>query len=367
MRRLILFSLLVPSSVLLLWWIAYRSYAPERWALPDSSFSEEEFSVRAADAIELPGTLTVPGSATVPNAVIVLVPDEGLDRDWNSPGVAFRTGERLATVLAGHHGDVVLRYDQRGTGATRASDRSVMDLELRISDLALVLQHARARFPEQDPVVLAQGSGCILALAARAMHRIRLGGLVLTGCNERGSHLDQWGESLFTRMEERGVPTETIVQARQEWRTYRENGQIATDEALTAPDIVAFRNTVRHLQSADMRAFRETADRLNFSDLLNQALAAGTPVLHLVGALDREASPNDGETDKGDSYRYATVPEMGHFLKRRQTPGENLPQLVWERLNPFTELSPDFLEMLYDWLDRQEPQARFLILRDVPA
>lgn len=84
------------------------------------SFTEEEVSFESVEGVTLAGTVSVPvGEGPFPG--VVLVSGSGLqDRDGVSPGLGdLRIYRDLAHALA-ERGILVLRYDERGAGASTA-------------------------------------------------------------------------------------------------------------------------------------------------------------------------------------------------------------------------------------------------------
>jgi pimeloyl-ACP methyl ester carboxylesterase len=378
MRRVITITLGIPLLLLGVYYVLANFYTPDE--IPaDFDFLETDFQVNAVDGATLAGTQLVPvaGDADA-RALIVFVAERGLDRDWNSRSVAFRTGQRLARILGGA-GYAVFRFDHRGAGASRASSQTLQDLNLMAADIGTIARHARQTTGEdQMPVYyLAHDMGC--ALLARALQPEaelpRPAGVILLSCASKGSLLENWGEKLLFNMRRAGVKTEIAAQAEAEWREYLRTDRLPTafDEIAPVrnppPDLVAFRESVRYLARPAMDRFREPARQIHLTQTIANLRARGVPVLHLLGEFDEELPPDAvsatasfassaefAASDTRGTYRFRQIPRMNHFLKEQDAVLRG-PALLFERLKAWRRIQPEAVMEIRTFLAKDSPLA----------
>lgn len=133
-------------------------------------YAEEEVVFANPQAkVQLAGTFTVPpGQGPFP--AVVLLSDSGpQDRDGTSPTTNFRLLGSLADGLA-RHGVAVLRYDDRGVGAS-GGQTATTTIEMRAADMQAALNFLRSR-PEVNIArigAVGHGEGANVALLAATL------------------------------------------------------------------------------------------------------------------------------------------------------------------------------------------------------
>ncbi len=366
MRTFIFLTLGVVFLPIALYWGVVFLYTPDD-VPTDFSVRAEDFELTSADAGRIAGSIvyaTAPSGDPAPGRPLVLfVADRSLDRDWNSRSFDFDSGRRLARWLGGA-GIHSVRYDHRGTGSSRASTKSVHDLNLQADDLSAVFDYAavlRAELRASGMYLLAHDSGCNLSLLSfeRYVPTRELDGLVLLACGGPGTMLDHWGAKVLHNMQRSGAAPELVARAQQEWRYFREH-ETLMDPADTPgdfaghPDLLAFRATMEYIASEDLRSFREPARTIEFSRGIRRLTSAGVPVLHLTGGTDEELPQTQADALRVSGvpptqYRYVQIEDMNHFLKPAEKIHSGLP-LVLDRMNPLTPLHKNALQIVTEFI-----------------
>ncbi len=390
MRTTVLLTLAVPLAGILFFTALKRFYVPDE--LPGSyRFVEEAHTIAAADGAQLSATLTrVTGSndasenqnSATARPLIVMVADRTLDGNWNSRSFSFRSGSTLARIFAsaGYHS---LRFDHRGTGQTVASPRTHLDLELMTGDIAAAIQSVPRIFRSPTSEVsatylLAHGDGCALTLQSLQSHARDqvegLAGIMLTACpvaigalDEPQTLFEQWGRVLLHNMRRQRVPDKVVARAAVEWSDYAASGELPVEEIAPAkepsPDLIAFREALAFMNSAEMQSFRELAREMHSGRALTALTKAGVPVLHLFGQSDGELPPESYERAQEyaranfsgrAAYRAQMIARMNHFLKEQEQI-ETGPGLALERLNPFRRIHPAAVDALLQFVIAQAP------------
>lgn len=148
-------------------------------------YNEREVSVMTGSATTLAGTLSVPKGGGRYPAILLISGSGPQDRDWNAaPDVTSSLGLQLADHLSGS-GFVVLRYDDRGVGASTGQKygATLPNLSADVRSLAAFLKAQ----PEVDPfkvVLLGHSEGGTVATIV-AGGDATIGGLILLAAPSR--------------------------------------------------------------------------------------------------------------------------------------------------------------------------------------
>ncbi len=387
LRRVMGLMIGLPLACFFALWLCYRFYVPE--SSGPVSFGEKEFRYYGADGRGIDGTLSVPPPVRAPNTdpaarlgretkYVLLVSDRGLDRDWNSGGVYFRTGARLARFWASH-GTAVVRYDARGTGRESGRRRQFSLLD-QAEDLSRVVRAIEAdeakgarapvaaRFGEEATIV-AHGEGCLTALVAVRRYALRPRRLFLVSCMFTGTYLESWGRLILGNMERSGARPAAVAEARRRMERFaKEMAQVpARSQAASgvAPpglsraeqeqdrDLAAFERALEFLRGPDALAWTREAARLSFVEELDFALRLGLRVVLVRPAFDTEVSADEEQAIARQFGGRALLsiqplPRTNHFLKEQKQPaGGAIARAVW-RANPFAPLSAEFLALVLE-------------------
>ena len=229
MRSFILFSSIGIILFLFFSWVFIKSY--EFFPIIGKRiFEAKDFQVYGVDGTLLKGTHTqVQINKFKHNSLLIFVADINLDRNWDSHYNSFRTGYLLANYLASF-GIESIRYDHRGTGKTIASIKTKHDFELKVSDLKTIYDYALQK-PDTKISFLAHGNNaCSLLLYALSKGKMKVSktnkviaknNIILLSCGDSGNLLDVWVRKLFFNMERKGVGEPFIMQAKKEWREWK--------------------------------------------------------------------------------------------------------------------------------------------------
>ncbi len=356
LRRGIVLTAFVPVMALIGLWLSFRFY----WPVPPGKYeySSSEFTVLGEDGTVLPG-LTLYSSTRESRGIVIMVPDSGLDRDWNAKGAAFRTGGLIARTLAGNGLDVV-RYDQRGTGKSEVSGRFYPNLERGVDDLSLVVGNRRKDKPEAPVILIGHGSGCNVVLRASLRLRPAPQRVILFSCGFAGSLLEHWGERVFGNMEELRVEPDLVRSARAVWREYLNAAQSGRTPSLSPaparyakhPDWLGFEAAVKSLATPERKDWALEAPRVRFKDDLEAALRI-TKVAHYLAEFEEEIPMREREallrmtrSISPRAYSFQILTGTGHFLKAQERAGSGPVDRLVIRSGPFRKLAPSVIEVL---------------------
>ena len=137
-------------------------------------------TVAASDGVTLAGTLTLPRYPRRPVPAVVLLSGPGpQDRDSYAPiGAGWRPFREIAGALSSQ-GIAVLRYDDRGVGASTGDFASGTELsEAQDAKAALAYLRARPEVARGHLALLGHSEGARVAMLVAAAYP-GLGGLVL--------------------------------------------------------------------------------------------------------------------------------------------------------------------------------------------
>ena len=374
----------VPFVLLVSLWLCYRFYNPE--AAGPVSFLERDFRYYSDDGRGIDGTLAIPtqgtsggGDARTPfgagGSYVVLVPDRGLDRDWNSNGVYFRTGQRLARYWASR-GVAVVRFDSRGTGG-EAGPRRHFSLLSQAEDLAAVIrgvENTSGKNPSAAPaprvtgrgaVVVAHGEGCLTALIGVRARMFHPRALFLVGCGFVGTYLEAWGRLILANMRAAGAGALAVEAAEARMvRFLREpilvekaplppapgrapEGKRASG-AEKNPDLAGFERALEFLRSPASVAWTREAARLSFVSELRAALGQGISVTLCFPQFDDELEPGTAGTLRvalgpRPGLAARVLPSANHFVKTQHGAVAGSLGRALARVTPFSHLSPELL------------------------
>ena len=381
--RVALILFVVPLVLFIAVWICYRFYTPD--ARGPHSFSESEFRVYSADGRRVEGTLALPGNVPAGEArslripagrpYVVLVSDRGLDRDWNSAGVYFRTGERLARFWASH-GNPVARFDPRGTGS-EGGRRRHFSLQSQAEDLMAVIRAVeqpsaalprspRRTVPGSRAVLVAHGEGCVVALIAVHRLELRPNRLMLVGCGFRGTYLELWGSLILSNMRKAGAGRAALDTAAARMKRFLSEpfpktarpAPVApgrTPEGRQAsgpeknPDLAGFESALEFLRGPMAKEWTREAAVFSFVSELRFALGVSLPVRVFLPEYDSELEPGVAQDlhsaiGPRSGFEIRPLRAANHFLKVQPGPPGGAIGRAFARATPFTRLSPDLLE-----------------------
>ncbi|MBI3396514.1 MAG: alpha/beta hydrolase [Spirochaetia bacterium] len=356
-KNVIFASLGVPALLFTAGFVFFRTHL-EVPPLP-GKFTIEEFSLFAEDSAVLPGTVYKP--VGVPKSVVVVLPDRGLDRNWNPRGALFRTGAVAARILAGN-GRAAFTYDQRGTGESAIPGRNYADFGTQTDDLLVVVRHAQKQYPGVPLEILGHGEGCVAAALAANTGKFPVRRLRLFSCAFWGSMLESWGERLLANMDRLNVKLELRSAARAEWRLILAShdasafsGEWRTEEGKRLgkePDLMSFQRAVRYLNEPEQTAWIKSARTLVFTSEIEKA-AARMRVDHYIPEFDDQTSP--GELDAvtkwsagraRPGYTLSVLKHADFILKEQDRPAQGTFDLMVRRAGPLTPLAPDVVRVL---------------------
>lgn len=369
--------LLVPAVALVLGlfglWAAYRFYSGD--ARGPHSFAERDFRVYAPDGRAVEGS-HVQTTYANPSSVVILVPGRGLDRDWNSAGVYFRSGERLARLL-GSRGVPSYRFDPRGTGK-ESGKRRHFSLLAQAEDLAAVVAHIKKSKSEANlPLrILAHGEGCVVSLMAVTRLGVRPAQLVLVGCGFPGSYLEFWGQQILANMR-RANPEPRVLaagEARMEkFVRHPQNsfsGHSGNDGSKSTPEekgrtpqgrkaqgppsdhnLAALERALDFLRSEESKQWTLEAHGFSFPEQARAALRAGVALTLCQAEFDSEhkaASTQalSAQLQSHASFAKCLLPSSNHFLKEHAAPAGGDLQEVLGRASPFAPISVELVNRL---------------------
>jgi alpha-beta hydrolase superfamily lysophospholipase len=160
-----------------------ESAPPDYSAPPGAPYTAEGVTVPVEPGVALAGTLTVPRDAHGPVPAVITVSGSGpQDRDcYADIGNGWRPFRQIAEALAAH-GIAVLRFDDRGVGASTGDYAGGTELTVA-EDVWAAVTYLRTR-PEIDPTrvaVLGHSEGARVAMLVGAEDSTLAGLVLLSG------------------------------------------------------------------------------------------------------------------------------------------------------------------------------------------
>jgi uncharacterized protein len=284
----------------------------------------------ASGAVTLPGTLTLPArnSGRIP-AVVMVAGSGPTDRNGNSGTMRSNMYAQLAWKLA-ERGIASLRYDKRGTGASRAS---VAVATLTLDDFALDVA-AAARLVKNDarfgPVALVGHSeGAWLAL------RTANSGAPVAGVALLSSLGRRIGDVLADQLASQ-IDSATARQFAQVFPRY-----LGGEDPGNVPE------SLKPLLLPSNRNFMKT---LAAFDVTREIAAVKTPVLIVQGDEDIQAGADDAALLKAakPDARVAIIQGANHFYKAATT-RDRMVQLALY-IDPTLPVVTDLVDELARWV-----------------
>lgn len=327
---------------------------PYPYGVQEVTFANE------TDSLRLAGTLTVP-AADGPHPAVVLIGGSGpLDRD------AEVFGHKLFLVLADHltrHGIAVLRYDERGVGASEGTAWPAASSEAFARDAA-----AGVRFLQAHPDIAANAIGLIghsegglVAPLAHTAHVPAAFLALLAAPSVPGDAVLE--EQLAAMVTAQGLPDARVASTRASQRALLDAAKRAS-VADTARVELHTALSAQGMSEAQVQAQIEQLTSPWFTFFLThdpQSVMAqlDVPVLALYGSLDLQVLPaqNVGpmqtalDASPSVDATVAVLDSLNHLFQPATT---GLPD---EYVHVETTLAPAMLERLTTWIRAQAGRA----------
>lgn len=290
-------------------------------------YTAEHVKLESNGKVMLAGTLTLPrATAQRPVPAVVMISGSGpQDRDSFLPlGTGYRPFRQFADTL-GRRGIAVLRFDDRGTGASTGSFAAATEVDF-VADVAAAVAFLRAR-PDIDPnriSLLGHSEGGVIGPLVAAQDP-RIAALVLMAgpASPRSAVLEQNRRSIAAET--------TLSQARRD--SLLQHVPVMLDSAANTG--TWFGGFLRY----DGRA---TAAKIS------------VPVLILQGATDTQVPLEQAELytryfREGGNQRVTTVvfPHRNHLFLR-----DSIGDFARYNRLPSTQVDHEVLGVLADWLAR---------------
>jgi len=327
---------------------------------PTYGLIAEEITFDAAGTT-VHGTLTRPSAAGPFPALLFIAGSGPTDRDWNSRFLPGDNGSgRLLAEALGRRGVVVLRYDKRGTGATKLSGELSWDDYLAEQRAGLSLLASLDAVDPRQLYPAGHSEGGIHATRLARDPGTTLAGLILLATPGQ-TLMDTVLEQIRAQIRLGNVSAEKEEKMVGSLRTVLE--QCAAGEEM---DLSLLGGDMGLLSMAV--AFRQKTGQAFIREILvfdpSAALAeSGLPVLILNGDRDMQVKPAPDADLLENAARGANlsvvrldIPEADHVFKKETTPLEELsPQLAVNYNAEDRELHPLLVETIAGWL-REQPQ-----------
>lgn len=354
-NRIIIFStIMLPAFFGLAWWLMLRYY------LPDIPWNNISYEVRndkliGADGSDIPFTF-IKSKTGKKNKIVLMVSELARDRNWNTKGISTRVGKRLAITL-GKSGYDSIRFDQRGTGQSKASLQTIYNISLKLSDIRNVYLYLLKQYgySSNQIVILAHGySGCNYTLESLKNLKEFESNIILINCGGPGNFLDTWARRIFINMRHRGVPENTIRQARMEWSKFVQSSQIQPVSKKTHSDIATFRNTITYFHNKHNQKFLDHSKKIFFARNIQLYLNRQITIHHFHSQYDSEFFRE--ETDyiktmakkytKSGNYHFHYLKNSDHLIRDKFKNENNLFIMIKQNFNPFIKINLGFLNQL---------------------
>lgn len=306
-------------------------------------------------------------------ALVLLVPDRRMSRQWNTPNLESQVGLRLSRIL-NERGVDTAAYDRLDAGflPERFEDPAAIRDQVISAFNALKEFRDAHESMERAPIhIIAHGDGCLAALDAISTHRLDVDRLLLFGCAYDGTLLSTYGDVILNTMRLNGVAAPQIEAGRKEWNDWaaRKEHEVITEgewikrqkkmlEDGVNADTVALRKTLAIFQRPENQAWLKAAGRLSFRELVESTLKrTKVTIEQYPSAFDEEVPESLVEKNRqasasfGPRFIFRVLPRTDHFLFERAKPPASPVENMMSRSNPFKDFSPAFLAVLDEhWL-----------------
>jgi len=251
--------------------------APTYDAAPSAPYRAEQVTINAGTHT-LAATFTRPREGSGPFPVVVTISGSGpQDRDEFIPVAnGYRPFRQLADTL-GHHGIAVLRFDDRGTGASTGDHNAATSADFA-DDVRSVIRWLRGRpdVASERIVLLGHSEGAMIAPMVAATDR-RVGGLILmAGPAQTGREIVLYQQryaidrdTTLRSVEARDAAAavaraayDSIATTRPWWGFFASYDPLPTAKQVTAPVLILHGETDRQVTAVQ-------------ADLLGTAIRAG--------------------------------------------------------------------------------------------
>lgn len=345
----------------------YRYVPTIRGLLPGARGVQIE-TVKAGDA----GTVEI-HLTKEHRALVLLVPDRRMSRQWNTPNLESQVGLRLSRILNERGVDTAV-YDRMDAGFLPERFADPAQIEAQVADAFSAVQKYHDSQPSMAgaPIhVIAHGDGCLAALSAISAHRLEVDRLLLFGCAYDSTLLQAYGELILNTMRLNGVSDRHREEGRKEWKEWasRKEHEVIPEaewikrqkkmleEGVNA-DTVALRKTLAIFQRPENQAWLKAAAHTSYRELVEGTLKrTKVTIEQYPSAFDEEVPESLVEANRqtaasfGPRFIFRVLPQTDHFLFERTSPPASPVENMMSRSNPFKDFSPAFLAVLDEhWL-----------------
>jgi alpha-beta hydrolase superfamily lysophospholipase len=269
---------------------------PDYSAPANADYTAEDVVIPTSEGHKLAGTLTLPKKRNRPVPVVVTISGSGLqNRDEVIPGVAgYRPFRQIAEALSAR-GVAVLRYDDRGFGASGGNAAAATTADFG-NDVRAALEYVRTRseIDSTNLFLLGHSEGAVIAPAVAAAGTNVRGLVLLAGTARTGRKIIEYQNRY-------GIDLRPNLSAAQRDSLYR--------SAMVQLDSLA-----QH--QPWIRYFLDY-------DPLTAARKVGAPVLILQGATDRQVTADQAEelaaafrAGRNRDVTVRVLPDVNHLFLR---------------------------------------------------
>ena len=304
-----------------------------------------------------------------PKKIILIVPDQRMDKFWNTHNIETNQGLNLSTIFL--QNDIIpIVYDRKDAHQEPYiffSRNLLKDQLIKIFKEIDVWK--KQHYENLEVIVFAHGDGCNIAMMA-LLEYPTLNKIILSQCGYPNSLLDYYLDVIFNTMKITSVENSIIEESKKEaylWKNQKEYEIIPKEkweekqkeyiENKVHPDLIAFRKTISRFQLPENIDFLQEAKNIYFYDLLKNLIKKNINIVHFISRRDEEMSEENFlsilENEKNinsNYYKLFVLNDADHFLffndKNLSSPFE----ILLHRSNPFKKLSEEFIKKLLNIL-----------------
>ncbi|MBL8021461.1 MAG: alpha/beta hydrolase [Leptospirales bacterium] len=328
--KVLLYLTLIPSILLIA--VYASNFIGERWF----STKGTPIVIKTETGAEIQGQME---GSPQPGRTVIILPDPGLDRAFNSRAVKSNTGDELAGAILALRPDVaVIRYDQRGTGRSPGDSR-MTSLDMLRNDLVAFAAKATGK-----TTIIAHGDSCATALYAR--RQLKVDQWILVSCAYSGTLLENWAQRFFQNMENSGVDQKTISRCKSEWADWnaaldlilsaRERPAVIPAQDGDSPDLLVFREALRELAWERREWTRQAA---GFKVLASMQEIKNVSIFWPEYDLVMPASDRAAMSRSKVGPLIRPLPQSEFFLLQTDKPHRALVERVMFFKSPFTRVN----------------------------
>lgn len=308
--------------------------------------------------------------ANQPKKIILIVPDQRMDKFWNTHNIETNQGLNLSVMFL-QNDMIPIVYDRKDA---YQEPHIFFSRNLLKDQLIQIFKEIdvwkKQNYDNLELIVFAHGDGCNIAMMALLEYSIS-NKMILSQCGYTNSLLDYYIELILNTMKITSVENSIIEESKKEaylWKNQKEYEIIPKEkweekqkeyiENKVHPDLIAFRKTISRFQLPENIDFLKEAKNIYFYDLLKNLInKKNINIVHFISRRDEEMPEEvflsileNQKNINSNYYKLFVVNDTDHFLFFNDKNLSSPIEILLHRSNPFKKLSEEFIKILLNIL-----------------